>query len=185
MVNPALHQVANGRRLAARQVVMNTLATIQCQVFRKIIIPNGAAQAEETDLSWNSIARSEQDEPDYEYEEVGFACMLLDRYMGGNILKNNSMVDSEEVTTMAQIEPYDQTLATKREQIFSIPPWQPKEGDIFALLIDEDIILWLEIVGITGQSMMSDFGKKYMLNKRDSLPEKEPFKADLESRLEP
>lgn len=185
MINPALHQVANGRRLAARQVVMNTLATIQCHVWRKRLISNGAAQPDEADLTWNAIAGSIQDEPNYAYDEIGFACMLLDHFVGGNILKNNSMVDTEDSSIMAQIEPYDQNLATKREQIFNVPEWLPKEGDIFALLIDADIILWLEVVAITGQNMMSDFGKKYMLNKRDSLPEKEPFKSDLESRTEP
>lgn len=166
MINPALHQVANGRRLATRQVVMNTLATIQCLAWRKKLIPNGAAQPEESDLSWNAIARSDRDEPEYIYEELGFACMLLDRFTGGNILKNNLGVDSNDVTTMAQIEPYDPALPTKREQILKIPDtWMPQEGDRFALLMDADIVIWLEVVGIEGQSMMADFGKKYMLNK--------------------
>lgn len=166
MINPALHQVAKGRRLATRQVVMNTLATIQCLVWRKKVIANGAAQPEESDLSWNAIARSDGDEPEYVYEELGFACMLLDRFTGGNILKNNLGVDGNDVTTMAQIEPYDPKLPSRREQILKIPDrWLPQEGDRFALLMDEDIVIWLEVVGIEGQSMMADFGKKYLLNK--------------------
>jgi len=184
-ISTVVNQVANGRRLAARQVVMNTLGTIPCQVWRKRVVQNDPATPTATGLSWNSIVLNEQDEPDYEYDEIGYAYLLLDRFTGANVFDNNSMVDGADAAVMAQIEPYSDTLTDKRQQVLQVPVWMPKIGDLFALLIQPELILWLELVDITGQGMVSDFGKKYILNKRDDLFEKEPFKTELEGRLEP
>lgn len=181
-MNPTLNRVADGRRLAARMVVMNTIATIPCYAFRKRVVQNAPATATSTGISWNMIALSEQDEPDYEYDELGHACLLLDHFTGGNVLENNSMVDGEDVAILAQIEPYDNDYESKRDQIINVPEWLPKEGDLFALLLDENLVVWLEVVTITGQGMMTDFGKKYVLNKRDDLAHKEPFTSELDSR---
>lgn len=184
-ISTVVNQVANGRRLAARQVVMNALGTIPCQVWRKRVVQNDPATPAAIGLSWNSVVLSEQDEPDYEYDELGYAYMLLDRFVGANMLDNNSMVDGADAAVMAQIEPYSDVLTDKRQQVLQAPDWLPKIGDLFALLIQPELILWLELVDITGQGMVSDFGKKYILNKRDDLFEKEPFKTELEGRLEP
>lgn len=184
-ISPVVNQVASGRRLVARQLVMNGLGTIPCQVWRKRVVPNDPATLTATGLSWDSISLSEQDEPDYEYDELGYAYMLLDRFTGAAMHDNNSMVNGADTMIMAQIEPYDDAVTDKRQQIIQLPEWLPKIGDLFALLIQPELILWLELVDITGQSMVADFGKKYILNKRDDLFEKEPFKSDLEDRLEP
>jgi hypothetical protein len=184
-ISPVVSQVADGRRLAARQLVMNTLGTIPCQVWRKRVIYNDPATPTQTGLSWSAISLSEQDEPDYEYDPIGYAYTLLDRFTGANVLRNNSMVDGADVAIMAQIEPYDEAVASKRQQVMQVPAWLPKQGDVLALLIMPEIVLWLEVVDIMGASMVSDFGKKYVLNKRDDLTSLEPFKTELEDRLEP
>lgn len=184
-ISPVVNQVANGRRLAARQLVMNTPATIPCQVWRKRLLVNDPATSTATGLSWSGVALSEQDDPEYEYDELGYACMLLDRFTGAAVLRNNSMVDGADVAIMAQIEPYDESIENGRQRVMQIPEWLPKKGDLFALLIQPELILWLELVDIMGASLVSDFGKKYMLNKRDDLTSLEPFKSELEGRLEP
>ena len=38
-----------------------------------------------------------------------------------------------------------------------------------------------EIVGITGQTLMSDFGKKYVLNRRDELGI-DPIQSEVDAR---
>lgn len=44
MLNRSVNQVANGRRLAARRVVMNALASIPAQIWRKEVIFNNPAE---------------------------------------------------------------------------------------------------------------------------------------------
>ena len=184
-ISPVVNQVANGRRLAARQLVMNTLGTVPCLVLRKRVVQNDPATPTATGLSWNSIALSEQDEPDYDYDELGYAYMLLDRFTGAAMLDNNSMALNADISVQAQIEPYDPAITDKRQQIIQLPDWLPQIGDLFALLYQPELIVWLELVDIAAQGMISDFGKKYTLNSHGDLFNKEPFKSELEDRLEP
>ncbi|HCR9934666.1 TPA: hypothetical protein OPV46_003956, partial [Acinetobacter baumannii] len=44
MLNRSVNQVANGRHLAARRVVMNALASIPAQIWRKEVIFNNPAE---------------------------------------------------------------------------------------------------------------------------------------------
>lgn len=44
MLNRSVNQVANGRRLAARRVVMNALASIPAQIWRKEVVFNNPAE---------------------------------------------------------------------------------------------------------------------------------------------
>lgn len=186
-IRPELHQVAKGRRLAARKIVMTTLASIPCQVWRKQVktadVPEPEPEA--TGLTWDSVKLSDMEEPDYDYIEQGYAYILVDKFTGANVLENHSMVDGADTAILAQVEPYDFDLDDELQQILNIPNWQPKEGDIFALLIADGLILWLELVGIMGQTFMSDFGKKYVFNKRDNPAHLEPFKSEFENRENP
>lgn len=171
MLNSAVNRVANGRHLAARRVVMNTLGSIPCQVWRKRIVYSNPADAHSPidPLSFEANALSIQDEPNYEYDHLGFAYVLADKFNGGVIHKNNSMNNPSDLTLTVQIAAYNADLETLTEQINEIPNTQFQEGDLLALMIYEGFIVWFEIVGIPGQTLMSDFGKKYVLNRRDEL----------------
>lgn len=177
MLNEAVNRVANGRRLAARRVVMNTLSTIPAQIWHKrIVYANDTDPATPVDpLSFEANALSLSDEPNYEYDFIGFACVLPDKFNGGYIHKNSSMNNPSDLVILAQIEPYDPDLPTKGEQIKNIPDIQLKEGDVLALMIYEGFMVWFEIVGNTGQTLMADFGTKYILNRRDE-PQLSPMK---------
>lgn len=179
-----LNQVANGRRLAARKIVMTTLASIPCQVWRKVIESADIVDPnpEASDLTWDAVRLSDNDEPEYRYDVQGYAYLLLDKFTGANVLENYSMVDGADTVILAQVEPYDFDLDDELEQIQQIPDWQPKQGDLFALLLDPKLILWLELVDITGQTFMADFGKKYIFNKRDDLTHIEPFTTEYQNR---
>lgn len=156
-------QVANGRRLAARQLVMGTMGAIPCYVVRKQVEPNDPATPTQNGLSWSALAVSDQDDPNYGYEPLGHAYLLMDRFNSGVMLKNDSMADNDGHITTAQIEPVNMDLLDKRQQVMQIPDWTPQEGDVFALIISEDLIFWLQIIGITGQTFVGDAGRKYEL----------------------
>lgn len=184
MLNNAVNRVANGRHLAARRVVMNTLGSIPAQVWRKRIVYSNPLDAEVPvdPLSFEANALSIQDEPNYEYDPLGFAFVLPDKFNGGVIHKNNSMNNPSELTIIAQIEAYDAGLSTLAEQIKNIPDTQFLEGDLLGLMIYEGFMVWFEIVGTTGQTLMADFGKKYVLNRRDELG-MDPVQGEVESRI--
>ncbi len=184
MLNSAVNRVANGRHLAARRVVMNTLGSIPSQVWRKRIVYSNPADAglSVDPLSFEANALSIQDEPNYEYDHLGFAYVLADKFNGGMIHKNNSMNNPSDLTLIVQIAAYNADLDTLTEQINEIPDTQFQEGDLLALMIYEGFIVWFEIVGITGQTLMSDFGKKYVLNRRDELGI-DPIQSEVELRV--
>ena len=184
MLNSAVNRVANGRHLAARRVVMNTLGSIPSQVWRKRIVYSNQADAHVPvdPLSFEANALSIQDEPNYEYDHLGFAYVLADKFNGGMIHKNNSMNNPSDLTLIVQIAAYNADLETLTEQINEIPDTQFQEGDLLALMIYEGFIVWFEIVGITGQTLMSDFGKKYVLNRRDELGI-DPIQSEVELRV--
>ncbi|SDC29015.1 hypothetical protein [Acinetobacter boissieri] len=171
MLNTAVNRVAGGRRLATRRIVMNTLATVPSQIWRKHVEYSNA-QDEATPnsaLSFEALAVSAQDEPNYRYEHLGYAYVLIDHFNGGYVHKNQSFINPSDLSITAQIEPYDENLVTQLEQISNIPDVVLKEGDLLGLMIYQDFMLWFEIVGQTGQTMMADFGMKYILNRRDDL----------------
>ena len=177
-ISPVVNQVASGRRLVARQLVMNGLGTIPCQVWRKRVVPNDPATPTATGLSWNSIALSEQDEPDYEYDELGYAYMLLDRFTGAAMHDNNSMVNGADTMIMAQIEPYDDSITDKRQQIIQLPEWLPKIGDLFALLIQPELILLHNCFYIS--TIGPIFGLSSVIT---ALPQDSPTPKALKSRV--
>ena len=181
-LNTAVNRVANGRRLAARRIVMNTLGSVRCQIWRKsVIYSNDQDQSKPFDkLSFEAISLSQQDEPNYEYKDIGYAYVLADKFNGGVVHKNNSMVNASDLVILAQIEPYDPSLV-QREQIFNIPELTLKEGDLLGLMIYEGFIVWYEIVGMQGQTIMADFGVKYVLNRRDELTIS-PVSDEVQSR---
>jgi hypothetical protein len=181
MTNPILNRVADGRRLASRSIVMTQISSIPCVVWRKKVNPITDG-VEREDESWGGLGvLSESDEHAIEYEQLGLACLLLDRFTGGSVNSSRTLVDSGEESIIAQIEPYIDGL-TGRELLVQLPEWVPKSGDMFGFLIGDDALIWLELVSIMGQSFMSDFGTKYLLNKRDNPISIEPFKTEFEER---
>ncbi|MFG4332300.1 hypothetical protein ACFMKF_12100, partial [Acinetobacter baumannii] len=74
-----------------------------------------------------------------------------------------------DLVLTAQVEPFNEELDDVLERIINIPDLILKEGDLLGLMIYENLMLWFEIVNITGFSLMADFGSKYVLNRRDDL----------------
>lgn len=180
-MNPILHQVANGRRLASRSLIMGALSAFEVTISRKVMIDTPDNENRD-EVSWDGIGvLNEADEHAFEYVKLGHGRLMMDRFTGGNVIDNNSMVDGENATITAIIEPYDDELP-EDERAINIPDFEAKEGDLVALLIDPTLIIFFEVVGVLGATMIGDFGKRYLLNKRDELTYREPFATEITER---
>lgn len=180
-MKPVLHNIANGRRMAVRSVVMTALASFSCVTYRKEILPvtEGQARDENTWGGLGVMQAAALDDHAIDYQFLGNSRLLLvDRFSGGNVLNNDSMVDSESVSAMALIEPYDLDLPLN-EWAKAIPTWEIHKGDLVGMIMGDSSnhLIFMEVVEIMGSSAMADYGRKYVLNKRDDLNHLEPFKT--------
>lgn len=181
-MNPILHQVADGRRLASRLLIMDSLSAFEVTISRKVMI-NTPDNENRDEVSWGGIGTlNEVDEHAFEYVKLGHGRLMMDSFTGGNMLDNGSMVDGENATITAIIEPYDDELP-EEERAINIPDFEPKEGDLIAMLIDPQLIVFLEVVSVLGGTLIGDFGKRYLLNKRDELTYREPFATEITERV--
>lgn len=172
-INPIVNRVTEGKRRAARAKVLTDLATLECMVFQKIIDqPNDTDQR--SDLYGDVEMLGSSDEQAFSYEEKGYAKLLLVKFVGGAIFKDESNIDGFEQSFYAQIEPIVPDLA-RREQLIQVPNWSMQSNDVLAVIFSAETIVYFEVVGIEGQALADDYGTKYRLNKRDDFNFIEPF----------
>lgn len=162
--------IADGRRLASRSIVMQSLGSIPCYAFRKVILPVPDSQfGNRTDETWGGLGvASSADEHAFDYEPLGHAMMTMEAFIGGGVHDGNVFIQPDEVTMAGQVEPYDITLQGK-DRLRYLPNWAPEVGDLFCMLLAEDNYIYVECVGRTGSSIMSDFGVKYVFNQKYDL----------------
>lgn len=168
-INPILNKVAQGRKRLARMTVLMSLASIPCAVFKKVVESTTNIDKDRQEEVWGGLGvLSQEDEHAVSYEEKGSAMVLLDQFTGAALNNGYISVDSETASLMAQVEPFNTTesLQSQRENKTG---WHLESGDILALFLSNEQILWLENTGMKGQSIHSDFGAKYLLSKRDDL----------------
>lgn len=171
MINPIASRVAQGRHFGARQIVLSSLSSLDCAVFAKVI--DGVAMAEQNDrdtfIYGDDIEKlSSGDEHAFSYQEKGVAKLLLDKFAGGAIHKDWANIDSSDNVFYGQIEPY--TLDKDfRDNVLNRPNWQIASNDILAIVFDGAVVMYFEVVGIEGQSLVGNWGVKYRLNKRDDF----------------
>ncbi|WP_410472117.1 hypothetical protein ACGTJS_11085 [Faucicola mancuniensis] len=176
------HLVANGRRLASRAIVLQSLQSIPAYAFKRVIVPiTDSFFDNRTDETWAGLGvASNADEHAFDYEPLGFAMVTIEQFIGGSIHDNNMIVTTDEVMIAGQVEPYYPNLKG-RDRLLQIPEWQPKKGDLFCLLLASDDYIYMECVGRTGSSIMADFGAKYVFNQKfnlDFLPVFDESKLD-------
>lgn len=175
-INSVANRVAEGRRFASRSVVITNLSAIECLVFRREVIPAEDGETRDETIWEGGITLSDSDAHATEYKEQGYAFMLLDKFSGGSIHSDGDDINSAEAMFYAQIEPFHyEDYTSKAQMLRNVPEWKPKKGDIFAMVIEEDLIKWVEVIGVTGQSLHAHHGERYVLNIRDSLAHLAPF----------
>lgn len=178
MINPIVHQVAGGRRLGARSIVLQNLSSLYCNVFKKVLDDvNNDEQRHEFIYGDEVEMLSKSDEHAFSYQEKGYARLLLEHFNGGSIYADGEHIDAIEQSFFAQIEPIDPNL-TGREQLIKMPDWKIESNDILAIYVKKGFMLYLEVVGIQGQALSHDYGVKYVLNKRDDFNHISPMNTD-------
>lgn len=175
------NRVMDGRRMAARSVVITSLSAVDCHVFRRKVDPINDQQTRNETVYPGAEVLGSQEEHATHYEDQGYAKMLFDHFAAGSMWSDGSDVNIGEAIISAQVEPFNiDDYGVIRQMQRNIPDWTPEKGDIFALLISEDTIKWLECIGATGISLPSSHGVKYMFNVRDSLEYLDPFNSQVE-----
>ncbi|WP_337081530.1 hypothetical protein [Acinetobacter pittii] len=166
-INSIAQQVLDGRRRMARQMVLTTTSSIPALVYGKKVIDTD--QGKRLDDSWGGLGvMGEDDEQAVDYEEKGYAMVLLDSFTGAALNRGLIAVDGAEPSFLAYVEPFDNDLDLFKQYVNPVD-WTLKSGDIMCLLLSEEFALWVENVGAQGQTLVGDFGVKYLLNKRDDL----------------
>lgn len=184
-INPIANRVAEGRRFASRSIVLTNLSRIECVVFRREVIPAEENQAREDTIWEGGLVLSDADEHATEYKKQGYAMLLMDKFSGGSIHSDGDDINSGEAIFYAQIEPFHyEDYESNSQMLRNTPEWKPKKGDIFAMVIAEGLIKWVEVMGVSGQSLHAQHGERYVLNIRDSLMHLEPF-INQEQLLKP
>lgn len=184
-INPIANRVAEGRRFASRSIVLTNLSRIECVVFRREVIPAEENQAREDTIWEGGLVLSDADEHATEYKKQGYAMLLMDKFSGGSIHSDGDDINSGEAIFYAQIEPFHyEDYESNSQMLRNTPEWKPKKGDIFAMVIAEGLIKWIEVMGVSGQSLHAQHGERYVLNIRDSLMHLEPF-INQEQLLKP
>lgn len=178
MMNPIVNQVANGRRVGARSIVLSSLSSLYCNVFEKVIDDVNDSEQRHDFIYGDEVEMlSKGDEHAFSYKEKGYAKLLFEHFNGGSIYASEEQIDGMEQSFFAQIEPIDADL-TGREQLIQMPNWTIKTNDILAIRVTDNYMLYLEVVGIQGQALSADYGIKYRLNKRDDFNYIEPMIKD-------
>lgn len=179
------NRVTDGRRVAARSVVITSLSAINCYVFSRKVIPVVDNEQRQETIYPGAEVLGSQEEHATEYQDKGYAKLLFDRFSGGSMYSDMSDITIGESTFYGQVEPFNiDDKDSLRNMIRNVPDWQPAKGDIFALVVGGEIIKWLECIGSAGQSFNSDHGAKFAFNVRDELAHLEPF-ISIEDTLKP
>lgn len=175
-INNISNRVADGRRFASRSIVITSLSALSCIVYRRKITPALDGQTRDETLFEGGFSLTDIEQHAVEYQEQGYAMLLLDKFTGGSIHSGGDDINSGEGIFYAQIEPFFyENYGKKSEMLRNIPDWKPKKGDVLAMVVTEDLVKWVEVVGVKGQSAHAHHGETYVLNIRDKLNHLEPF----------
>lgn len=162
--------VADGRRLASRAIVLQSLQSMPCYAFRRVILPvTDSHFTHRTHETWGGLGvASDLDEHAFDYEALGHCMVAIEHFLGGTIHDNGLLIQPDEVSMTGQVEPYNPKLKGT-ERLKNLPDWQPQKGDLFCLLLGQDNYLYMECIGKMGTSLMADFGVRYAFNQKFNL----------------
>lgn len=169
-------RIAEGRKRAARSMVLTHVSSVTCVAFRRGVKQVEADKSRDETMFPNGIVFSGDDQHAIDYDFQGYCMLLVDRFFGSTMTNMGDDVLSGDAMFMAQIEPFHiENYGDPNDMLNLNPDWQPKKGDIFAMIVGEKILKWVEVIGITGQTLHGNHGEKYALNIRDRLEHLEVF----------
>lgn len=160
--------VASGQALTNRIITLRSQSVIPTFAFRKVVLPANTTNNDRDFVTWSGLGTvSDSDEHAIDYEPLGHAMILILDSLGGAFHDGGMFVTSEELSSMALIEPYD-ILLDGDDRLKLKPDWTPKKGDLFCFMLNAHKE-YHEVTGIMGQSMLASQGKKYALAQRFDL----------------
>lgn len=143
---------------AARNVVLRHPNAFDIVLYRKTVERDSPA------LLGGALVLSSEDEPDFDYDELGNGrIVFVDQYAGMTAFSDSQTVaDYGAPTFNALIQPI---AATDEED----GHFTPQKSDVLYVHVGMGIALAFEITGIPGTMGLSPMGVKYELTKRDDL----------------
>lgn len=155
---------------AARAVTLKHPNSMDCVIYRKVnkrTNANGEQMGGMPTLGGLGVLSSE-DEPDFEYQELGAAKILITTRYEGMLDLNDSgdALAPDVVTQEAQIE-----------AIGPVPAFTPKKNDLVAAMPGGGVVIGFEIVGTTGNVAIYPYTTKFIIAPRDELHDLEPWRA--------
>lgn len=178
-LRPENTQVALGRRIAQRGIVMRNMKAIPAYVLSRKVLPLGdSTNTNNRDNdTWGGLGTvAAIDQHAIDYTRKGHAIVRILDSLGGNFHESGNLVLPEDFNSIAYIEPYDIEL-DQTARIREVPEWEIEKNDLICLLMD-GYKQYHECVGIMGQAMLASAGKRYMLAARFDLRSLDSLKED-------
>lgn len=155
---------------AARAVTLKHPNSMDCAIYRKV---NKRTNTENEEMGGIPTlgglgVLSSEDEPDFEYQKLGEAKILItSRYDG--LLDMHEGGDSLVPDVMAQEAQIESTEA--------VPTFTPKKNDLVAVMPGGGVVIGFEIAGTTGNVAIYPYTTKFVIIPRDELHDLEPWNA--------
>ncbi len=156
---------------ATRAVTLKHPNSMDCVIYRKVnkrSNPDGEEMGGIPTLGGLGVLSSE-DEPDFEYEELGAAKILVTSRYESNL----DMADSGD-----SIAPDTMMQEAQIESVEPVPAFTPKKNDLIAVMPGGGVVIGFEIVGTTASVGIYPYTTKYVIAARDELHDLEPWKPE-------
>ena len=149
-------RVAMAMRKMAANVTRKHAKSFDIAAYRKTI-----SRENPKELGGARVLSSD-DEPDYEYNELGDGTLVfLDNYNPSSLTDNSSTFDYAEPHFFGLVE----SLAKEDEEGY----FRLIKSDIVYIIFDENTAIALEVAGVESTVGVSPYGARYKLEKRDDM----------------
>ena len=183
--NPRLHNVANGQARLRRKLTLNSLASLDAYVLRRVfekkVLEENPTQLDPTD--YRSVALNNyEDEPTFSFKSMGYCAVLFSDYEDGTMAFSGQFSVDNSSSKKAQLAPYDLDIENMQERINHVPDWRVERNDYVCIFIGEEPVYY-EVMDILNHTMVGNFGEQYVLAPRDILAV-EPIETEYSNREE-
>lgn len=178
-INQGVTNTANGNQLARRQMVLFSLTSLSAVVYRQKPVEKLLEDQKTPNVfEWDNVSVRDPEPTDYQYDFLGWVGVLWQDYNGGSTAFSGEFAVDGNLSSQAQIEPYNHELEEEQALIEDIPDWNVQLGDWVGVVLHPKVIVWYEIVGTANAVRVPNMAVQYILNYRDRVPV-EPINQDF------
>ncbi|MDF0506841.1 hypothetical protein POK33_39500 [Burkholderia cenocepacia] len=152
---------------ASRTVTLKHPNSMDCTVFRRVLkrtAPDGGSVGGLPTLGGLAVL-SPEDEPEYDYEPLGEAKILITSRFDGDVDLSDRM-DSL---------PPDVSLQEALIEAIEVPGFTPKKYDLVGVMPGGGVLIGFEVVGTTSSVGIYPYVTKYVIAPRDKLHDLGPW----------